>query len=254
MEVLYLRIIEYKIPTQIFVKAEITKLSPLPIVNNSNNYNIVIPSVVTNLPDNIMFIQETLIVNPNSTENYIPKLIKLGVTLSQSMATSLPKGIELKLLIIDNISAQFNIDDITTIKSNDSKKNNQSPIMQVDSNSIKKNIDNNVIISDGDKIKVDNERKFLLDTVDKMLDKQEEKLRTISTNTIGNNSAVPIVNELPIQEQQQDQIIINEGDKTLPQKRGRGRPRKYPIAELTNHEKEARNEFKTLMLNDDEIH
>ena len=250
-----MRIIEYKIPTQIFVKAEITKLSALPITNNSNNYYIVIPSVVTNLPDNIMFIQETLIINPNSTANYVPKLIKLGVTLSQSMATALPKGIELKLLIIDNVDAQFNINDVTTIKSNEKKNNNNtSPIMQVDSNSIKRNIneDDNVIISDGDKIRVDRERKYLLDTVDKMLIKHEIQQDNISygnTINIGDNSASAIVNEITIQQEQQDQIISSEAPI---KKRGRGRPRKYPIAQLTNHEKEVQTEFKTLMLEQDE--
>ena len=248
-----MRIIEYKIPTQIFVKAEITKLSALPITNNSNNYYIVIPSIITNLPDNIMFIQETLIINPNSTANYVPKLIKLGVTLSQSMATALPKGIELKLLIIDDINAQFNINDVTTIKSNEKRNgnNNTSPIMQVDSNSIKKDIsDDNVIISDGDKVKVDQERKYLLDTVDRMLVKNEiQQVNASYINNVGDNSAKPIVNEVAIQEEkQQDQIISSEA----PIKRGRGRPRKYPIAQLTTHEKEVQKEFETLMLEEED--
>ena len=49
-----MRIFEYKISKNIYVKAEITKLTPFPINNDTDNYFIVIPSVISVLPNNVM--------------------------------------------------------------------------------------------------------------------------------------------------------------------------------------------------------
>ena len=240
-----MRIIEYKIPNQIFVKAEITKLTPLPITNDTNSYNMVIPSVTSSLPNNIMFIQETLLIPPYTTSNYIPKIVKLGVTLSQSMATALPKGIELKLLVIDNIAAQLNITDVSNVKANNKL---QQRFVPIDSDNVVRKLEenDNVILTDDAKIPVDKERKHLLDSIDNVILKREGY-------TVGNvvNDVQPIIKEVELpnqnthhQESLQPQILTNV-DNGAPIKRGRGRPRKNPIAELS---KEAKNEFQTLLL------
>lgn len=243
-----MRIIEYKIPTQIFVKAEITKLSPLPITNNSDNYYMIIPTVTSILPDNIMFIQETMLVAPCTTSNYIPKLVKLGVSLSQSMATALPKGIELKLLVIDNIPNQLHITDISSIKN--SNKNVQQMVVPMNSERIVSNINNdNVLMSDGVKVHADNTQRGLLNAIDNALLKNEGYTNTNTYAPAQNNSAEPIINEIELIEAQSsnnvNNSIIVENNMNSPIKRGRGRPRKNPMTEVA---KEAQSEFQNILL------
>ena len=69
-----MRIFEYKISKNIYVKAEITKLTPFPINNDTDNYFIVIPSVISVLPNNVMFIPKTMIIDPHTKADMSPKL------------------------------------------------------------------------------------------------------------------------------------------------------------------------------------
>ena len=182
-----MKIIEYKIPSQIYVKAEITKLIALPINNSSDNYYMIIPSVISTLPDNVMFIQETLLVPPHSVVNYIPKIVKLGVTLSQSLPTKLTKGIDIRLLVIDNINN-------LSITGNDVVKKVQAKSNKIENNYNK----DNIFVSDGVKVVVDDQRKQLLGAIDEVIVNNEMAVESLN-NKNNNISQQPIVKEVNLE-------------------------------------------------------
>ena len=210
-----MRVLEYKIQKQIFVKAEITKLTAYPIVNNSDNFYLVIPTLISELPDNIMFIQENILVNPHTTVNYIPKVVKLGVTLSQSVASQLPRGIEIKLIIFDNITDEVqsvtNIDYIKA-KNERAKKNNN-----IDDNKNK-----NAYVYDGQKVIVGEEQYNILQGIDKILERKENRQDVIQQDENQNKKVQMQPNLL-----QQD--TSSNTTNQVVNKRGRGRPRKNPV-------------------------
>lgn len=151
-----MKIVEYLISSQIFVKPEITKLSPWSIKNESDNFYIIIPTVTSQLPDNVMFIQETLIVDPHSSSQYIPKLIKLSMNLSQSFATKLPNGIKIRLLIIDDIKSLSTITGSSVVKGSIQSINQE--IIKSDELDIKSNkkSETDILLSAIDKKLIDN--------------------------------------------------------------------------------------------------
>lgn len=214
-----MRILEYRIKKQISVKAEITTLIPFPIDNDSDNYCLVIPSVISELPNNVMFIQDILIVEPHSKVNYYPKIVKLGITINQTITTLLPKGIELKILILDNIKDEvFKVDSIESLKLN-SRSFNQS--------------DNNKdlsYVSDGSVIKPKDKEQFsILQKIDNVLEsksnyKKEKEVESIQQDNI-EISVKPQVAE-------EQQPVV---------KRGRGRPRKNSVVNNPVVEKQDSN-------------
>ena len=230
-----MRILEYKIPNQIFVKAEITKLTPLPINNNSDNYYLLIPSVSSTLPDNVMFVQETLLIPPHTTSNYIPKIVKLGVTISESLATPLSKGIEIKIVILDNIVNEISaLTDSSYVKAKLLKKKETGTI-PVDM----QELNNNTYVTDGSTVKVDGERSKLLGNIDRILEKQESKMsnniqevQSLRHPVTVEELTIPIVNresEVAYQTDDNSQVRIDQNTQPqVPIKRGRGRPRKTP--------------------------
>ena len=214
-----MRLLEYNIKSQVFIKAEITKLTAYPIKNDSNNYYVVIPILKTDLPNNIMFLNDTIIVDPHSTYNYVPKFIKMGVTLSQSMATALPNGVSIRLLIIDNIEDMSidNVQHITVHNKNTIENNNKNN----NSNQTSSYITDNTVI------KTDSNTMDILMTIDSKLNNKYN-----SNNVFKDNTTIPNVNEVEIKKN--DKIIAPKKNIPLdsdgnPIKRGRGRPRKYPL-------------------------
>lgn len=236
-----MRILEYKIPSQLYVKAEITKLTPLPIPNNTDKYYLVIPSLNSTLADNVMFIQETLLIPPHTTLSYTPKIVKLGVTLSESLATSLPKGIEIKILILDNIDNEISaVTESTSVRVRNTKKSNNNANIPVDVESLQKmSVTNNTssYISDGKSYKVDKERSGILSMIDNAILEKEQKDNKIDDNAHYQNSSVTVEElNIPIVGKNNDDQEEHEDEKsyqssTIPTavKRGRGRPRKVPL-------------------------
>ena len=53
-----MRILNYRIQSTINVKAEITKLTGFPIKNETDSFYLVVPTLISTLPGNVMFIQE----------------------------------------------------------------------------------------------------------------------------------------------------------------------------------------------------
>lgn len=150
-----MQIFNYKISKNIFVKAEITKLTPFPIKNNTDNYFVVIPSIVSQLPNNVMFIPKTIIIDPHTNAEYTPEIVKLGVTLAESISTGLPKGIEIKLLIIDNVKDLTDVSSITTVKIEGANKSKRD-----------KNIKNDNIQKEENSKPFDEEQAYLLKAID----------------------------------------------------------------------------------------
>lgn len=235
-----MRILEYKMQHNIFVKSEITKLSPLNIKNDSDNYNLVIPSLISELPDNIMFIQECIIINPKSSINYIPKLIKLGINISQSFATPLPKGIEIRLLIIDNISDQIN--NVSSYELKHVKNNNSANV--IDNTAVNSN-NKSTYITDNTKVNVDNNTMMLLQSIDNKLLNNNNDMGGFKDNT-----SKPIVNEFDIALSETKSNSITQQNHT---KRGRGRPRKYSTNSDAEMEMIAQNEIEKLALQQNDI-
>lgn len=196
-----MKIVEYLIPTQIYVKPEITKLSPWPIKNTSDNFYIIIPTVTSPLPDNVMFIQETLIVDPHSSAQYIPKFVKLGMNLSQSFAVKIPSGVKIRLLVIDDVRSM-------SITETSVMKNTAASSMEH--------------LKEEQVVVLHSETGDILSAIDKKLNGES------MTSKADDNSATPIVNEIelepgdPIQAPQQE-----------PVKRKRGRPPKHKQVDLS---------------------
>ena len=210
-----MRLLEYSIKNQVFIKAEITKLTAYPIKNDTDNYYVVIPILNTDIPNNIMFINETLIIDPHTIGNYVPKFIKMGVTLSQSLATSLPNGVTIRLLIIDSIEnmAINNIQHITVTSKNS--------IANMGNKSINPNHAASYI-TDNKVIKTDSNTMNILSMID-------DKLNGNNSNNIDNNANQNYdVNEVIIKTTPQKPPIQYDTNGN-PIKRGRGRPRKYPL-------------------------
>ena len=97
-----MKIIEYSISSLVHIKSEITKLSPLQVENKSNNYSVVIPILISSVPDDIMFIAENMLIPPQSTGSYYPKFVKLGgTTFSNFIAPGKLSGITINLIVFD---------------------------------------------------------------------------------------------------------------------------------------------------------
>ena len=134
-----MKIVEYSISSQLFVKPEITRLSPWTIQNDSDNFYIIIPTVTSQLPDNVMFIQETLIVDPHTKNQYVPKLIKLNMNLTQSYSVKIPNGIKIRLLIIDDVKDLSSIEESKIIKGSKEYSNhiiNKPLVVEKQSNNV----------------------------------------------------------------------------------------------------------------------
>ena len=212
-----MRLLEYNIKSQVFIKAEITKLTAYPIKNDSDNYYVVIPIIKTDLPNNIMFLNETIIVDPHSTANYVPKFIKMGVTLSQSMATALPNGVSIRLLIIDNIE-NMSIDNIQHITVHN-KNSNNSTNKPTNPNKLGSYVTDNRIV------KTDINTMDILSVIDSKLDKD-----VVVDNKFKDNSIEPDISEIEIKTKPaapKKNIPLDANGNPI--KRGRGRPRKYPL-------------------------
>lgn len=245
-----MRILNYKIQSAINVKAEITKLTGFPIKNETDSFYLVIPTLISTLPDNVMFIQETLLIEPHSIKDYIPKVVKLGVTLSQSSATKLPRGIEIKLIVIDDIKNELsNISSTMNIRSKNTK-NNTTNIDKNDVTAISMaNTKNNTYLSGGEIYKTDRQQIGLLATIDNVIMKNEQNTvneinnRYNEDDNITDDQEVIVTEELPSQVINQtyndDSVTDSAQDQNLPTqssvnqvvKRGRGRPRKNPVIE-----------------------
>ena len=245
-----MRILNYKIQSAINVKAEITKLTGFPIKNETDSFYLVIPTLISTLPDNVMFIQETLLIEPHSIKDYIPKVVKLGVTLSQSSATKLPRGIEIKLIVIDDIKNELsNISSTMNIRSKNTK-NNTTNIDKNDVTTISMaNTKNNTYLSGGEIYKTDRQQIGLLATIDNVIMKNEQNTvneinnRYNEDDDITDDQEVIVTEELPSQVINQtyndDSVTDSAQDQNLPTqssvnqviKRGRGRPRKNPVIE-----------------------
>ena len=246
-----MRILNYRIQSTINVKAEITKLTGFPIKNETDSFYLVVPTLISTLPDNVMFIQETLLIEPHSTKDYTPKVVKLGVTLSQSSATKLPKGIEIKLIIIDNIKSELS--SITSTMNIRSKNTNnlKNNITKDNVTSVSMaNTKNDTYISGGEIYKTDRQQIGLLATIDNVIMKNEQNAVNEINNRYSDEDEVTDDQEVVITEELQSQVInqtynINDSmtdsaqDQNLSQqssvnqvvKRGRGRPRKNPVIE-----------------------
>nr|DAE84990.1 MAG TPA: hypothetical protein [Caudoviricetes sp.] len=101
-----MRIINYRIFKPVHVKTEVTKLTSLPITNSTDSYYLVTPIIINDLPNDVVFLSESILIAPNSTYNYIPKLVKVGANLNSSFTTILPKGIEIKVVVIDSLGSE----------------------------------------------------------------------------------------------------------------------------------------------------
>lgn len=248
-----MRILNYKIQSAINVKAEITKLVGFPIKNETDSFYLVIPTLISTLPDNVMFIQETLLIEPHSTKDYIPKVVKLGVTLSQSSATKLPKGIEIKLIVIDDIKNEIsNISSTINIRSKNTKSNTNN----LDKNDVTTismaNTKNNTYLSGGEIYKTDRQQIGLLATIDNVIMKNEQNTVDEINNRfnkeeeyddVTDDQEVVVTEELPSQvinhniyndsvtDSSQDQSLLPQPSVNQIVKRGRGRPRKNPVIE-----------------------
>ena len=245
-----MRILNYKIQSAINVKAEITKLTGFPIKNETDSFYLVIPTLISTLPDNVMFIQETLLIEPHSIKDYIPKVVKLGVTLSQSSATKLPRGIEIKLIVIDDIKNELsNISSTMNIRSKNTK-NNSTNIDKNDVTTISMaNTKNNTYLSGGEIYKTDKQQIGLLATIDNVIMKNEQNTvneinnRYNEDDDITDDQKVVVTEELPSQvinqtynddsviDSAQDQNSLTQSSVNQVVKRGRGRPRKNPVIE-----------------------
>ena len=245
-----MRILNYKIQSAINVKAEITKLTGFPIKNETDSFYLVIPTLISTLPDNVMFIQETLLIEPHSIKDYIPKVVKLGVTLSQSSATKLPRGIEIKLIVIDDIKNELsNISSTMNIRSKNTK-NNSTNIDKNDVTTISMaNTKNNTYLSGGEIYKTDKQQIGLLATIDNVIMKNEQNTvneinnRYNEDDDITDDQEVIVTEELPSQvinqtynddsviDSAQDQNSLTQSSVNQVVKRGRGRPRKNPVIE-----------------------
>lgn len=245
-----MRILNYKIQSAINVKAEITKLTGFPIKNETDSFYLVIPTLISTLPDNVMFIQETLLIEPHFIKDYIPKVVKLGVTLSQSSATKLPRGIEIKLIVIDDIKNELsNISSTMNIRSKNTK-NNTTNIDKNDVTAISMaNTKNNTYLSGGEIYKTDRQQIGLLATIDNVIMKNEQNTvneinnRYNEDDDITDDQEVIVTEELPSQVINQtyndDSVTDSAQDQNSPTqssvnqvvKRGRGRPRKNPVIE-----------------------
>ena len=216
-----MRIFEYKISKNIYVKAEITKLTPFPINNDTDNYFIVIPSVITNLPNNVMFIPKTIIIDPHTKVDYVPEIVKLGVTLAESMSTGLPKGIEIKLLIIDNIADLTDVSSVTTVRiANQSNSKVGRP----------KSIKNNIIKEENTK-PVDDEQAYLLNLID-----NHKEVKDYNSDKEENNNSINSTETLEVQEK----IFASNDNNATPVKQRRKRRKRDPITgELIDYEDES---------------
>lgn len=97
-----LRCINYNVDSAIYIKSEVTKLSSVSIVNNSSNYCVAIPILQTNIPDNVIFLSDGLLIAPNSTEAYVPKFVKLSCgTISSNMIAAKLNGVNIKIVVLD---------------------------------------------------------------------------------------------------------------------------------------------------------
>ena len=121
-----MRVLNYKITSPINVKAEITRLPSFPITNETDSYYLVIPVLESVLPDNVAYIQECMLIEPHTTKQFVPKFVKLGVSLSTSLATKLNKGVELRLMLIEDILNNVAIHSVSSISTNNDTKASKS--------------------------------------------------------------------------------------------------------------------------------
>lgn len=101
-----MRVINYRIFKPVHVKTEVTKLTALPISNNTDSYYLVTQIIINDLPNDVIFLNESILIAPHTTHNYIPKLLKIGANLNSSFTSILPKGVEIKVIILDSIGGQ----------------------------------------------------------------------------------------------------------------------------------------------------
>lgn len=239
-----MRIINYKINKLIYIKTQITKLTPVLIENNSNQYYFVLSSVVSSIPDDTMFIPETLLIAPHSSEYYTPKLVKIGATFSGSMNTKLPKGIEIKILVFDNIDNKaFTITDTSTFKANEEKNSNISHnthnMMKIDSDSIMRQINDQM----DDNVR-ENESERLLDIIDSKIGGPEELYEDQEVDSrvkVREDNTKPIITyEMSTNPTTSEKIVASKS------RRSRGRPKKNSV------NKAAQEEMKDLLVPNNE--
>ena len=95
---------QYSISSGFFVKtSEVTKLTPFPISNETDFFWAIVPSVSSNLPTDVLFLQEAVFVPPHSTVKFEPKLVKIGSVGFASTATRVENGLSVDILIIEGL-------------------------------------------------------------------------------------------------------------------------------------------------------
>lgn len=229
-----MKILDYVINSKVFIKTEPTAFTSLPIDNTSDNFYLILPTLVNELPNDVMFINDSLLIAPHTTKDYIPKFVRLGTpNIGQRLSVEV-NGIKLKLIIIDTISA----DDMVVTESYTLKTN--SKIMH-NNNLSTINNSNTKLTSDGVDIKTDTDTAFILNMIDSRInqriigsnvstlmsdDMSKSPIATAITNDIIN------INTNPLKPKKKVEYDENGN----PIQRKRGRPRKYPISntEVTN--------------------
>lgn len=191
-----MRVINYRIFKTVHVKTEVTKLTPLPIPNKTDLYHLAIPSIVNDLPDDIMFISEVLLIAPHSTGNYIPKLIKVGASINNMSTSTLSKGVEIKILVLDNF-ANNSINTITSMQSfKASAAGDVSPMLPGDSIVMSRQMEEEVSLNKSDSTKllsiIDNK------AFDEDFNEEEQVNVKPPVNNNSNNNVAPVVKTLTI--------------------------------------------------------
>lgn len=220
-----MKILDYVINTKVFIKTEPTAFSALPIDNSSDNFYLVIPSLISDLPNDVMFISYSILIPPHTTKDYIPKFVRLGASnIGQRLSTEVT-GIKLKLIIIDSIAADdMIITESYTLKSNNSKVNTSTHT----------NI-TNTITSDGTTIKTDNETAFILNMIDSRINQHLNRstVQQVTPTIVNSPIATAVTNDIinttiKKSKQQRKKNIVLDADGN-PIVRKRGRPKKIPI-------------------------
>lgn len=102
-DILNLRFMQYSISSGFFVKtSEVTKLTPVSISNETDFFWAIVPSVSSELPKDVLFLQETTFVPPHSVLKFEPKLVKIGA-FGFTSSTRVENGISVDILIIEGL-------------------------------------------------------------------------------------------------------------------------------------------------------
>lgn len=209
------RVINYRIFKPIHVKTEVTKLTALPITNNTDSYYLVTQIIINDLPNDVIFLNESILIAPHTTYNYIPKLLKVGANLNSSFTSILPKGVEIKVIILDSIGGQdLAITSTESYKASGSGDNiTVTPMLETDGSTIAKEMQEEVMgIADTNKLLSIIDRK----AVDEDYNEEEQ------INVTHNNVKVSAIgDEVNRSSEQKLQPLMDDGKS----KKRRGRPK-----------------------------